>query len=179
MLTIHTRHAGDCDHRDDMSWRRFRPEEFEKIVAATDRYEYGGGNDCHDRRTPARSDAPNAKSTLIGRLLYETHGVYEDQLQSASASRACRRPPAGSCSYYRWSQGGAGAGDLVTSAPQNANLLLPTLLGMSSLREIWLLRHPPQIWPYCWWTFENASSTRPGATFTCFGCLESATSWLL
>jgi len=24
MLTIYTRHAGDCDHRDDMSWRRCR-----------------------------------------------------------------------------------------------------------------------------------------------------------
>jgi integrase len=33
----------------------FRPEEFEKIVAATDRYEYGGGNDCHDRRVRLRA----------------------------------------------------------------------------------------------------------------------------
>ena len=24
MLTIYTRHAGDCDHRDDMNWRRCR-----------------------------------------------------------------------------------------------------------------------------------------------------------
>jgi len=33
----------------------FSPEEFEKIVAATDRYDYGGGNDCHDRRTRLRA----------------------------------------------------------------------------------------------------------------------------
>lgn len=33
----------------------FPPEEFEKIVAATDRYDYGGGNDCHDRRTRLRA----------------------------------------------------------------------------------------------------------------------------
>lgn len=24
MLTIYTRHAGDCDHRDEMNWRRCR-----------------------------------------------------------------------------------------------------------------------------------------------------------
>jgi len=24
MLTIYTRHAGDCDHHDDMNWRRYR-----------------------------------------------------------------------------------------------------------------------------------------------------------
>lgn len=24
MLTIYTRHAGDCDHRDDMNWKRCR-----------------------------------------------------------------------------------------------------------------------------------------------------------
>jgi site-specific recombinase XerD len=36
----------------------FPPEEFEKIVAATDRYDYGGGNDCHDRRTRLRALTP-------------------------------------------------------------------------------------------------------------------------
>jgi hypothetical protein len=33
----------------------FLPEEFEKIIAATDRYEYGGGNDCHGRGTRLRA----------------------------------------------------------------------------------------------------------------------------
>jgi integrase len=33
----------------------FLPEEFEKIIGATDRYEYGGGNDCHDRRIRLRA----------------------------------------------------------------------------------------------------------------------------
>lgn len=33
----------------------FRPEEFQKIIAATDRYEYGGGNDCHHRKTRMRA----------------------------------------------------------------------------------------------------------------------------
>jgi len=33
----------------------FRPEEFEKIVAATDRYTYGGGNDCKERARRLRA----------------------------------------------------------------------------------------------------------------------------
>jgi len=33
----------------------FRPDEFKKIINATDRYDYGGGNDCRDRQTRLRA----------------------------------------------------------------------------------------------------------------------------
>jgi hypothetical protein len=92
----------------------------------------------HERKDLLRlltcGSVDDGKSTLIGRLLHDTHMIYEDQLQaiksdSLNANRASRS-----------------TSPTVISPPRNASSLLPTRPATSSTRATWPPARPTASW---------------------------------
>ena len=95
----------------------------------------------------------DGKSTLIGRLLYDSKSIFEDQLDqvaSSSKKRGLENTDLALLTDGLKDEREQGITIDVAYryfATPKGNLLLPILLAIFSIREIWLLVRPRQILP--------------------------------
>ena len=115
----------------------------------------------------------DGKSTLIGRLLYDTKRLFEDQLADAQIRfEAASAPPAATsispCSSTASSPSASRASPSTSptaiSPPTGAASSSPTRPATSSTPATWRPARRPPISPSCWSTRATASSPRPGGT---------------
>ena len=124
----------------------------------------------------------DGKSTLIGRLLYDSRGVYEDQV-SRSRRRRATAPPARSTSRSSPTACGPSASRespstsrIATSRPRGASSSSPTRRVTSSTRATWRPGRRPRTSRSCWSTRATACGHRRGGTRASPACSASRTS---
>ena len=125
----------------------------------------------------------DGKSTLIGRLLYDSKGVYEDQLASVRQVAVNRSPAR---SIWRCSPTGCApsanraspsTSPTAISPRPSASSSSPIRPATSSTRATWPPAPPPPIWPSFWWTRATACCRNRAVTPSSPPCWASSTSW--
>ena len=124
----------------------------------------------------------DGKSTLIGRLLYDSRSVYEDQVQSVGRRRRTG-PPGRSTSRCSptacapsASRASRSTSPTDTSRPRAASSSSPTRRATSSTPATWRPARRPPTSPSCWSTRGTASASSRGGTRGSRGCSASPTS---
>ena len=102
----------------------------------------------------------DGKSTLIGRLLYDTKQIFDDQLATLDRDSAATAPPARTSTSRCWSTGwrpsasraSPSTSPTASSPPTSAASSSPTRPATSSTRATWRPAPPTPSSPWCWST---------------------------
>jgi hypothetical protein len=125
----------------------------------------------------------DGKSTLIGRLLYDSKLIFEDQLAALEADSRRQAPRATTSTSRCWStawppsasRASPSTSPTATSPPTGASSWSPTPRATSSTRATWPPAPPTPSWRSSWSMRARACSPRPGGTATSPRCSASAT----
>jgi hypothetical protein len=113
----------------------------------------------HQHKTMLRfitcGSVDDGKSTLIGRLLYDSKMIFEDQLEAleADSKRSARRGRRSTsrCWSMAWppsaSRASPSTSPTASSPPKSASSSSPTARATSSIRATWSPAPRPPIWP--------------------------------